>query len=148
VALRVDGTERLALPREEVWRRINDPQVLGACIPGCEGLEAADDGRYRTAITVVVGAVKGTYRGTVHYRDVQAPERCTVVVEGRGQQGSIAGQGAIRLGEAGESTDVTYSGEFRLGGRVAGVGQRAAPAVSRRIIVETLHNIAATPPGR
>jgi len=141
VPLKVEGSERLRLTRQELWRRLNDPQILGACIPGCEGLERTADGSYRTAITVVVGAVKGTYRGSVEYRDIEEPERCTIVVSARGEQGSIAGQGALSLVEADGCTDVSYAGEFRLAGRVAGMGNRVAPAVSRRIIVDTLRNL-------
>lgn len=137
----VDGRERLALRSEEVWRRLNDPAVLARCIPGCSGFERLDDRHYRTTLTVAVGAVRGSYAGTVTYRDVQAPDRCTIVVEGRGDKGSIEGQGEIALAGAGDATEVTYRGTFKLTGPVAGVGQRLAPGLSRRMIVETLRNL-------
>ena len=137
----VDGRERLALAPEEVWRRLNDPAVLARCIPGCSGLERLEDGRYRTTLTVAVGAVRGSYAGTVAYRDVEAPDRCTIVVEGRGDKGSITGQGEIALAGTGDSTEVTYRGTFKLTGPVAGVAQRLAPGLSRRMIVETLRNL-------
>ena len=33
------GEYRIAAPRETVWRALNDPEMLKACIPGCEELE-------------------------------------------------------------------------------------------------------------
>jgi len=141
---RVDGSETLALPRERVWALLNDPETLGAAIPGCHGLEREDgeEHRYRTAIAVAIGAVKGVYEGTVLYADIEEPERCTIKVSGRGDKGTIDGQGEIELRPAGdESTEVAYRGEFKITGPVAGVGQRLAPGVSRKMIVETLRNL-------
>lgn len=140
---KVEGSERLALDRAEVWRLLNDPQTLGASIPGCRGFERDGDAehRYRTAITVAIGAVKGVYEGTVSYEDVAEPERCTIVVSGRGDKGAIEGSGAITLTESDGGTEVGYTGEFKITGPVAGVGQRMAPGISRKMIVETLHNL-------
>jgi carbon monoxide dehydrogenase subunit G len=141
---RVDGSETLALPRERVWALLNDPETLGGAIPGCHGLEREDgeEHRYRTAISVAVGAVKGVYEGTVLYADIEEPERCTIKVSGRGDKGTIDGQGEIELREAATgATEIAYRGEFKLTGPVAGVGQRLAPGVSRKMIVETLRNL-------
>lgn len=140
---RVDGSETLALPRERVWALLNDPEVLGAAIPGCHGLEReeGEEHRYRTAIAVAVGAVTGVYEGTVLYADIEEPERCTIKVSGRGDKGTIDGQGEIELLATGEETEVAYRGEFKLTGPVAGIGQRLAPGVSRKMIIETLRNL-------
>jgi carbon monoxide dehydrogenase subunit G len=144
---KVEGRETLALPRAEVWRRLNDPDVLAESIPGCSGFESIGENRFQTSITVAIGPVRGAYAGTVTYRDVQEPERCTIAVEGRGDKGTIEGEGAITLTESGASTDVSYVGTFKLTGPVAGVGQRLAPGISRRMIVETLRQLEAADGG-
>ena len=86
---RVDGSETLALPRERVWALLNDPDTLGAAIPGCHGLEReeGEKHRYRTSIAVAIGAVKGVYEGTVLYADIDEPERCTIRVSGEATRG-------------------------------------------------------------
>lgn len=139
----VEGSELLALPRAEVWRLLNDPDALGSSIPGCRGFERAGESeqRYRTAITVAVGAVTGVYEGTVEYLDVEEPQGCTIVVAGRGDKGTIDGRGAITLEARDERTEVGYRGDFKLTGPIAGVGQRLAPGISRKMIVETLRNL-------
>ena len=38
-ALVIEGEERIRAPVEKVWAALNDPDVLRACIPGCETLE-------------------------------------------------------------------------------------------------------------
>ena len=35
----MNGQERIEAPIETVWRALNDPEVLRACIPGCETLD-------------------------------------------------------------------------------------------------------------
>jgi carbon monoxide dehydrogenase subunit G len=140
---RVEGSERLALDRAEVWRLLNDPDTLGASIPGCRGFERDGDAehRYRTAIKVAVGAVTGVYEGTVEYTEIEEPDRCTIVVDGKGDKGAISGRGEISLADADRATEVGYRGDFKITGPVAGVGQRMAPGVSRKMIVETLRNL-------
>jgi len=140
---KVEGSELLELPRSEVWRLLNNPEVLGRSIPGCRGFERDPDAehRYRTAITVAVGIVSGVYEGSVSYLDVEEPERCTIVVSGRGDKGTIEGRGMITLAERVQRTEVAYRGDFKITGPVAGVGQRLAPGISRKMIVETLRNL-------
>ena len=140
---RVKGTEQLNASREEVWRLLNDPDTLAASIPGCRGFERESETEhcYSTAIKVAVGPVTGVYEGTVEYTEVAEPERCTIVVAGKGDKGTIEGKGAITLAPSDGGTDVSYEGEFKLTGPVAGVGQRMAPGVSRKMIVETLRNL-------
>ena len=36
MAMTMTGEVQLAAPREAVWKKLNDPAVLKACIPGCE----------------------------------------------------------------------------------------------------------------
>jgi carbon monoxide dehydrogenase subunit G len=140
---RVEGSEQLALSQARVWGLLNDPETLAASIPGCRGFERDGDAehRYRTAITVSAGAVTGVYEGTVEYLDVEEPERCTIVVAGKGDRGAIDGRGLITLAARGDQTEVGYQGDFKLTGPVAGVGQRLAPGISRKLIVETLRNL-------
>ncbi|MGH2986841.1 MAG: CoxG family protein, partial [Solirubrobacterales bacterium] len=140
---RIEGSERLAQGQAEVWRLLNDPDTLAASIPGCGGFERDGDAahRYRTAITVAAGPVTGVYEGTVEYIDVDEPERCTIVVSGKGDKGTIDGRGSITLAASDGGTEVGYVGDFKLTGPVAGVGQRMAPGVSRKMIVETLRNL-------
>ena len=126
-----------------VWRLLNDPDTLAASIPAApaSSATATAEHRYRTAIKVAVGPVTGVYEGTVEYLDVAEPERCTIVVAGKGDKGTIEGRGAITLAESDGGTAVGYVGDFKLTGPVAGVGQRMAPGVSRKMIVETLRNL-------
>jgi uncharacterized protein len=137
----ISGEEVLAVEHTQVWQLLNDPDVLGSAIPGCTGFTRTESGAFATEIAVAVGPVRGVYAGTVEYRDVHPPRSCTIVVKGKGDKGAIEGEGKLTLAPAENGTMVAYQGSFRITGPVAGVGQRLAPGVSRRMIVETLRNI-------
>ncbi len=38
------GEHRIAAPISEVWRALNDPEVLARCIDGCEQMERVGEG--------------------------------------------------------------------------------------------------------
>src|SRR5215471_3595533 len=39
MAMTMSGEVQLAATRETVWQKLNDPEVLKICIPGCETLD-------------------------------------------------------------------------------------------------------------
>ena len=41
--LEQSGEYRIAASREEVWSALNDPDVLGACIDGCQKIDKIDE---------------------------------------------------------------------------------------------------------
>ena len=61
MAMTMNGEVQLAAPREVVWAKLNDPDVLKASIPGCEELEPTEDSGFRAAVKVKVGPVSVSY---------------------------------------------------------------------------------------
>ena len=43
MAMTMTGEAILPASKEAVWAKLNDPEVLKACIPGCQSLEATDE---------------------------------------------------------------------------------------------------------
>ena len=70
-----------------------------------------------------------------------SPSAARSSIAGKGDKGAIDGRGLITLAARGDQTEVGYQGDFKLTGPVAGVGQRLAPGISRKLIVETLRNL-------
>lgn len=119
-------------PRRRVWDLLIDPEAIAACLPGCESMEAIGDDAYRATLTIGVAAITGRYQGTVRITDRREPERCTLVVEGKGKPGFVNGSATIALAEAdGGGTRVTVTGKASVGGTIARVGQRLLGGVSK-----------------
>ena len=45
----MQGERRIPAPRQLVWERLNDPETLKQCIPGCEIAERLEDERVALA---------------------------------------------------------------------------------------------------
>lgn len=122
--MKIEGTQKLQVPRERVYAALTDPQVLQRCIPGCESLEKTGDDAYAVTIKAGVGMIKGTFKGNVRLEDMRAPEHYRIVVEGKGGPGFVKGSGDFDLEDTGGATLIKYTGEMQVGGAIAGIGQR------------------------
>ncbi len=122
-------------PREAVWQRLMDPEVLARSIPGCEKLVPNSDGSYHAEMKIAISAVKGVYRGRVEILDTVAPDRYRMKVEGRGANGFVKGEGTLTLSDDGAAgTRISYIGDAQVGGVIANVGQRLIQAATRQMV--------------
>ena len=122
--MKIEGTHTIEAPRERVFAALTDPSILQRCIPGCEQMEKSGDNRYNAKLTAGVGPVKGVFTATVSLSELVPPEHYKLIVEGKGQPGFVNGTGDLNLKDAGNSTEIQYTGEVNVGGLIASVGQR------------------------
>jgi carbon monoxide dehydrogenase subunit G len=80
-----------------------------------------------------VGAVKGTFKGTVRLDDIQAPSHYRMIVEGKGGPGFVKGTGVFDLTENSGATAIAYTGDMQVGGVIASVGQRMIEAAAKML---------------
>ncbi len=50
-------------PREEVWKLVRDPEVLGSALPGTQELEQVGENEYAGKMHVRIGPVSGSICG-------------------------------------------------------------------------------------
>ena len=133
--MRMSGEYRIAAPRRAVWDALNDPQVLKACIPGCEELERTSDTGFTAKVKVKVGPVSARFAGAVTLSDIVAPERCTISGEGKGGAAGFAKGGAkVRLDEDGDAaTTLRYEVDAKVGGKLAQIGARLIGGTAKKI---------------
>jgi len=136
--MEMHGELRIAAPREQVWERLNDPETLKKCIPGCEEMVSTGENRYNAKLTAGVGPVKGVFTATVSLQDIVAPEHYTIAVEGKGQPGFVKGLGELNLKEENGGTSIQYTGEVNVGGLLAMTPPSAADEPMRNRILNTI----------
>src|SRR5260370_25230279 len=73
MAMVMDGEVQLPAPREVVWAKLNDAEVLKACIPGCESLEKLSETEFQAAAGAKSGPVKAKFKGKVPTFDLGPP---------------------------------------------------------------------------
>ncbi len=129
--MKVEGSYTIKTNRELLFQLLVDPPTLQRCVPGCQALEAQDDGSYRMTMKAGVGSIKGVFTGLIRLDDINEPEHYKMIVEGKGAPGFIKGEGALDLVEAGEATTVNYAGDVSVGGTLASVGQRMVQSAAK-----------------
>ena len=131
--MQLQGERIIPASIDTTWAALNDPEVLKACIAGCESLERTGDDAYAAVVAVKVGPVGARFKGNLKLTDVQAPNSYTIHFDG---QGGVAGFGkgsadvALTAGDADrDEARLRRQGADR---RQAGAGRLAAHQCRRR----------------
>lgn len=130
----ITGEYRIGAPREQVWKALNDPEVLRVCIPGCEELTHATDTEFAAKVTAKVGPIKATFRGRVTLSEVDAPNGYRISGEGQGGTAGFAkGSAKVSLADDGNATLLRYVADAQIGGKLASVGSRVIQGVAKKM---------------
>jgi carbon monoxide dehydrogenase subunit G len=132
--VKISGAHTLALAPEEAYRRMQDPQVLAACMPGCESLEKIGEDEYRMKMKMALASLSGAFEGRVRIAERNPPASFRLIVEGNGKLGFMKGEGLLQFTPAGDGATVSYEGDVQVGGTIAAVGQRLIDATAKMMI--------------
>jgi uncharacterized protein len=132
------GSETIAAPRDVVWKGLNDPAVLQACVPGCEAFTPISEDEYSAVVMASVGPVKAKFKGTLVLSERVELEGYKIV---GGGEGGIAGFGkmtaTVTLADAAEGgTLLTYVADAQVGGKLAQIGSRLVTSVANKLAAE------------
>lgn len=145
MAMTMSGEIQLAAPREVVWAKLNDPNVLKACIPGCEELEKTDNQGFRAVAKMKVGPVSARFRGKVTLSDLDPPNGYKISGEGEGGVAGFAKGGAkVDLADRDGGTLLSYQVDAQIGGKLAQLGQRLINGSAKKLADEFFANLART----
>ena len=142
MAVNMSGEYILPADRQTVWAKLNDPDVLKACIPGCEEFTAEGD-TYKVAAKVKIGPVSARFKGTVTLSDLDPPNSYRISGQGDGGISGFAKGGAVvRLEDAEDGTKLNYDVEAEVGGKIAQLGSRLIANVAKKNADEFFANFA------
>jgi carbon monoxide dehydrogenase subunit G len=130
----MSGSHRIPAKREKVWEALNDPEILKACIPGCESLEKTSETEMTAAVTSKIGPVKAKFKGAVTLENINPPESYTIVGEGKGGVAGFAkGSADVSLTEEGDETVLSYEAKAQVGGKLAQLGSRLIDSTAKKM---------------
>jgi enoyl-CoA hydratase/carnithine racemase/carbon monoxide dehydrogenase subunit G len=126
---------RLEASREAVWEALNNPDVLKACIPGCETLEKVSDTEFVSLVVAKVGPIKAKFSGKVTLADIVPMSSYRLIGEG---QGGVAGFAKsdiqVQLVPEGDAVTVLrYGVTANIGGKLAQLGTRLIDSTARKM---------------
>ena len=126
------GERLISAPQNTVWSALNDPEILKACIPGCESLEATSENEMTAVAAIKLGPISAKFSGRVKLSDIDPPNGYTLSGEGKGGPAGFAkGAAKVRLTPAPEGTLLTYTVDAQVGGKIAQLGARLIDATAK-----------------
>jgi len=142
LSMDLTGDERIAASRDTVWKALNDPEILKACIPGCESLEKISDTELEATVGVKIGPVKARFNGKVELTNLNPPSSYTISGEGKGGVAGFAKGGAdVTLTEEGAETVLAYVVNADVGGKIAQLGSRLISSTSKKLARQFFENL-------
>lgn len=141
--MEMSSTQLIPASQQETWEALNDPDVLKACVPGCETIEKVSDTEYLVAMAAKVGPVSAKFKGKMLLSDIDAPNAYKVSFEGQGGAAGFAKGGAdVHLAPDGESTRLSYTVKAQVGGKLAQIGSRLVDGAAKKIADQFFANFA------
>lgn len=130
----MQGSRPLPVTQAQAWEALNNPDILKACIPGCDKFELTEPNVYAVGVSLKVGPVAAKFTGKVSLMDIVPPTSYALQFEA---QGGVAGFGkgtaqvALASHEAG--CELSYSVHSQVGGKIAQLGQRLIDGVAKNL---------------
>ncbi|MBS4190497.1 carbon monoxide dehydrogenase subunit G [Bacillus sp. FJAT-49705] len=123
-----------SIPREVLWRTIQDKEVLKRTLPGCKSFVEVEDNVFESELGISIGPVKGIFTGDVRQVDRKEPEFYRLLVTGKGKPGEIDADAEMVLLETEEGTVLQCLADVKLTGILASVGQRVMSGIAKVVI--------------
>ncbi len=135
--MQMSGERTIAGDRARVWAALNDPDVLKACIPGCEEMQKTSPTEFEAKVTQKVGPVKATFNGQVELTDVVEGHSYRISGKGKGgAAGGASGGASVRLEEVPEGTRLAYDVDAKVTGKLAQLGGRLIDGFAKKMADE------------
>ena len=135
--MQMTGQRLLPVAPQQAWNALNDPQMLKACIPGCESVTETGPNTYEVLMAARIGPVSAKFKGKLVQSDIVEPLSYTLAFDG---QGGVAGFGKgkaeVKLDPTEGGTQLSYTATAQVGGKIAQIGSRLVDAAAAKIADE------------
>ena len=135
--MQMTGQRLLPVTPQQAWNALSDPQMLKACIPGCESVTETGPHQYEVLMAARIGPVSAKFKGKLAQSDIVEPQSYTLAFDG---QGGVAGFGKgkaeVRLDPVEGGTQLNYTATAQVGGKIAQIGSRLVDAAAAKIADE------------
>ncbi len=108
-SIRIEDRYTLNYSRDYVWEKLNDPEILAACIQGCAYVERESPTKFKAVIRAHLGEIKKDFSIDLDVDDTHAPAQYTLgSVVSAGILGKAKGQAEVDLQDAGEKQSILH----------------------------------------
>jgi len=130
--------------REQVYKALNDAEILKQCIPGCNELVRQSDTELDAVVVLKIGPMKATFKGHVTLDASKAPEQFSLTGKGDGGVAGFAKGGAeVTLEDKGDNTLLSYTAIAEPSGKIAQLGSRLILSTAKKLSANFFTNFEA-----
>ena len=146
--MELQGRVTLPAPVQQVWRALNDPEMLRQCIPGCEDVQQISPEEMHARVLLRMGPVRARFAGKVKMTDIKPLQGYTLNFEGSGGSAGFAkGSSVITLTETDGNTQLDYTAQASVAGKLGQIGGRLIDASSKQLADQFFNNFKAVVAG-
>jgi carbon monoxide dehydrogenase subunit G len=132
--MEMTGEQLIPASQQDTWKALNDPEILKACIPGCESIDSTGENEYSVLMVARVGPVSAKFKGKLSLSDIRPPTSYAMAFEGQGGPAGFAKGGAhVSLSTEGNQTRLRYEAKASIGGKLAQIGSRLIDAAAKKV---------------
>jgi hypothetical protein len=135
--MQLTDTRDIMADPKTVWAAILDPEVLKACVPGCESMTGSPEAGFEAVVVQKVGPVSARFTGRVTLSDMVPGQSLRISGEGKGGPAGFAKGGAnVTLTPIEGGTRLGYEVDASVGGKLAQLGSRIIDGFARKLADE------------
>ncbi len=135
--MEMTGEERIPASQADTWAALNDPEMLKACVPGCESIDRTADNEYQVLMVARIGPVSAKFKGKLVLSDLKPPDSYAIAFEGQGGAAGFGkGSAQVQLAADGAGTRLSYQVKANVGGKLAQIGSRLVDGAAKKIAQE------------
>ncbi len=136
----------VSAPPDDLFGVLADVERVAPLLPGAQLEDKEDDDTYVGTVKVKVGPISVTYRGTIHFEELDHDARRAVMkASGREVNGQGSTEATITATVTGSDSQsvLTMDTDMEVRGKVAQFGRGAIGNVSQKILDQFAHNLEA-----
>jgi carbon monoxide dehydrogenase subunit G len=123
--MKIEKSFTINAPQDEVWQFISSPEKVGMCFPGCQGVTALGENKYKAAIKVQIGPIKTLFN--IDFEETEKRPLEYSAYSSRGEESNRASrlkaESTLSLSPVDEfHTQVDYASEVSIVGRLGKFG--------------------------
>jgi carbon monoxide dehydrogenase subunit G len=132
-AMKVEGEISVDAPRDLVFSRLSDARFFASCIDGVQDLTEIDATHYSALFATKIAYMRFNFKVNVEMSRVVPPSEIEAKVEGTpmGVVGRLTATANTRLSERGGQTDINYTIDASLTGKLGSIGQPVLKAKAK-----------------
>ena len=131
--MKLSGSYQIKLEKQKVWEALNNPEILKKAIPGCEEFIKKSDTEFTATAKNKIGPFNASFTGDIELKDIDAPNSYKITGSGNSPVGFASGEANVKLEDINGETNLIYTVEANVGGKIAQVGSRLIDMTAKKM---------------